>query len=146
MGRHALEAIHTSIANGIRFSGNDDTRASEMPAFGRDELLDQGQVRDTAEYVLKLAGQEHDAAAAVWGAAAYADNCAACHADNGTGDREQGAPNLTDAIWFYGSDREQLVRQINNPRHGVMPAWSHRLDKATVKQLTIYVHALGGGE
>ena len=142
----SLEAIHTTIANGIRFSGNDDTRTSEMPAFGRDELLEGEQIRDTAEYVLKLSGQEHDAAAAERGATVYAENCAACHADSGTGDREQGAPNLTDAIWFYGGDRDQLVRQISNPRHGVMPAWSHRLDEATIKQLAIYIHSLGGGE
>ena len=142
----SLEAIHHAIANGIRYADNENTRASEMPAFGRDELLEKDQVRDSAEYVLKLSGQEYDAASAERGATVYAENCAACHADNGTGDREQGAPNLTDAIWFYGGDREQLVQQINNPRHGVMPAWSHRLDEATIKQLTIYVHALGGGE
>jgi cytochrome c oxidase cbb3-type subunit 3 len=27
----------------------------------------------------------------------------------------------------------------------VMPAWKGRLDKATIKALTIYVHSLGGG-
>jgi cytochrome c oxidase cbb3-type subunit 3 len=27
-----------------------------------------------------------------------------------------------------------------------MPAWSERLDPATIKELSIYVHALGGGE
>ena len=141
-----LEAIHTTIANGIRFSGNDDTRDSQMPAFGRDELLERAQIGDTAEFVLKLSGQEHDATAAGRGAEIYADNCAACHGDTGKGDREQGAPDLTDAIWFYGSGRAKLVRQISSPRHGVMPAWSHRLDETTIKQLAIYVHSLGGGE
>ena len=29
---------------------------------------------------------------------------------------------------------------------GVMPAWAGRLDAATVNMLTVYVHALGGGE
>jgi cytochrome c oxidase cbb3-type subunit 3 len=29
---------------------------------------------------------------------------------------------------------------------GVMPAWAGRLDAATVTMLTIYVHALGGGQ
>jgi cbb3-type cytochrome c oxidase subunit III len=36
------------------------------------------------------------------GATVFADNCAACHGDDGKGDRDQGAPNLTDAIWLYG--------------------------------------------
>jgi cytochrome c oxidase cbb3-type subunit 3 len=29
---------------------------------------------------------------------------------------------------------------------GVMPAWHSRLDAATIKSLTLYVHSLGGGE
>jgi cytochrome c oxidase cbb3-type subunit 3 len=28
----------------------------------------------------------------------------------------------------------------------MMPAWTGRLDPATIKELAIYVHALGGGE
>ena len=31
------------------------------------------------------------------------------------------------------------------PRHGVMPAWTGRLDPETIKSLAVYVHALGGG-
>ena len=29
---------------------------------------------------------------------------------------------------------------------GVMPAWSAKLDGATIKMLAAYVHSLGGGE
>ena len=29
---------------------------------------------------------------------------------------------------------------------GVMPAFGERLDATTIKMLTVYVHALGGGE
>jgi cytochrome c oxidase cbb3-type subunit 3 len=32
------------------------------------------------------------------------------------------------------------------PKHGVMPAWQGRLGDVSVKELTIYVHSLGGGE
>ena len=39
-----------------------------------------------------------------------------------------------------------IVAQVNNPRHGVMPGWKDRLDAATLKQLAVYVHSLGGGE
>ena len=41
---------------------------------------------------------------------------------------------------------DQVKAQIVKPRHGVMPGWSHRLDDATIKQLAVYVHSLGGGE
>ena len=38
------------------------------------------------------------------------------------------------------------MAMVNNPRMGVMPAWQGRLDPATINMLTVYVHALGGGE
>ena len=38
------------------------------------------------------------------------------------------------------------MRQAANPRMGVMPAWAGRLDPATITMLTVFVHALGGGE
>jgi len=38
------------------------------------------------------------------------------------------------------------MHSIAYSRAGVMPSWQGRLDPATVNMLTIYVHALGGGE
>lgn len=141
-----LQTIRTTIAHGVRNSEDDDARTSEMPAFGRDEILEKKNIAAAAEYVLKLSGKEHDAEVAVAGKAVYDENCAACHAENGRGNREFGAPNLADALALYGSDRESLIRQINSPRHGVMPPWLPRLGEAGVRQLAIYVHGLGGGE
>lgn len=60
--------------------------------------------------------------------------------------KELGAPNLTDAIWLYGGDRATIYETVANGRAGVMPAWAGRLDDATIKQLAIYVHSLGGGQ
>jgi cytochrome c oxidase cbb3-type subunit 3 len=60
--------------------------------------------------------------------------------------RQFGAPNLADAIWLYGSDADTVRGQIHSPRHGVMPGWSDRLDPATIRMLSAYVHSLGGGE
>jgi cytochrome c oxidase cbb3-type subunit 3 len=117
-----------------------------MPAFGADGVLKPEQIADTAQFVLKLAGQEHDAAAAGRGEPVFAENCAACHGAAGEGNKELGSPKLTDAIWLYGSDLKAIAQQINKPRHGVMPAWAHRLDETTIKQLAVYVHSLGGGE
>jgi cytochrome c oxidase cbb3-type subunit 3 len=141
-----LDKIYATIAHGIRYEGDDDTRLAEMPAFGRDQILDRDTIRQVAAYVRKLSGQEHDAALAEKGAQPFAENCAACHGEAGEGNRDLGAPNLADAIWLYGGGREQIVAQITNPRHGVMPAWLKRLGEARVKQLALYVHSLGGGE
>ena len=56
----------------------------------------------------------------------FADQCAACHGPAGTGDRRKGAPNLTDAEWLYGADRDAIRDQIWNGRNGVMPTWEAR--------------------
>lgn len=80
------------------------------------------------------------------GATLFADNCAACHGDNAQGDREQGAPNLTDALWLFGGDKETITDTITNSRFGVMPSWQGRITDAQIKQVAFYVHQLGGGE
>ncbi|HUN12545.1 MAG TPA: cytochrome C oxidase Cbb3, partial [Rhabdaerophilum sp.] len=62
------------------------------------------------------------------------------------GNKDLGAPNLTDAIWLYGSKLEDVVETVTNSRSGLMPAWAGRLDPVTVKSLAVYVHSLGGGK
>jgi cytochrome c oxidase cbb3-type subunit 3 len=141
-----LEDINQTLRHGIRYEADPDTRNSQMPAFGRDGLLDKAQIADTAEYVLSLSGLKHEAAAAVRGGKVFAEQCAVCHGATGGGDRAQGAPSLRDAIWLYGGDKAAIVATITNARRGVMPAWGGKLDDATIKQVAIYVHSLGGGE
>lgn len=141
-----LEAIYLTIAHGVRNDEDDDARVSNMPAYGADELLESGQIAQVTQYVLKLGGAEHDADAAEAGAVVYEENCAACHGEAGKGGRDFGAPNLVDAIWLYGGSSEEIALQIRNPKHGVMPPWIGRLGDSGVKQLTMYVHGLGGGE
>lgn len=140
-----LEAIETTILYGIR-SGHDDGRENEMPAFGRDEILEPDQIQDVASYVLSLSGASDDAAAVERGAPIFAEQCASCHGEQGEGIAELGSPNLTDAIWLYGGEREAVVASISNSRNGVMPHWEGRLDDTVIKQLAIYVHSLGGGQ
>ena len=141
-----LEDVHTTLEHGIRYASDDDTRYSEMPAFGRDGMLDRDQITDVAQYVLSFNGRATDKAAAARGQSVFADNCAACHGENGGGMREVGAPALNDAIWLYGDTAADIAAQVTNPRHGVMPAWGARLGETTVKELAVYVHSLGGGE
>lgn len=138
--------IHTTLLHGIRSTNDENTRISEMPKFGADQLLTRPQIDDTAEYVLSLSGRETDKAAAGRGAAVFAENCASCHGEKGEGMREVGAPRLNDNIWLYGGDKKTVVETITYARAGVMPAWSSRLDPVTIKQLAVYVHSLGGGE
>lgn len=142
----SLDEIYTTIQHGIRHAQDEDTRISDMPAYGRDEILSGEEISDVAWYVRQLSGQESDSAAASRGAVIYEENCAACHGDDGTGIRELGGPNLADSLWLYGGEHADIVAQINNPKMGVMPGWEARLGEVTTKQLAVYVHSLGGGE
>ncbi len=139
------QILHT-ITHGIRNAEDPDARWSQMPAFWKDGVLNRTQIVEVVDYVMALSGQAHDAERAEAGKAVFAEQCAACHADNGTGNIELGAPNLTDAIWLYGGDRAALTESVANARFGIMPPWGTRLDEATLKQLAVYVHALGGGQ
>lgn len=139
-------AIHQSIADGIRQPDHDATRMAQMPAFGRDGLLTANEVQDVVSHVRLVSRQERPSASARRGAVLFQNNCAVCHGEDAKGIRQGGAPNLTDAIWLYGGDRDTLVKTVTNARNGVMPAWGQRLDRASVNMLTAYVHSLGGGE
>jgi cytochrome c oxidase cbb3-type subunit III len=141
-----IDAILTTITHGIRNSQDPDARWSQMPAFGVDGILDGPQIAATVEHVLAISGAEHDAALATDGAVVFAENCAICHGDTGMGDRTQGAPNLTDAIWLYGGTREALTDTIVNARFGVMPPWAGRLSADELRAVAVYVHSRGGGE
>ncbi len=140
-----LENIHTTLQVGIR-SGHPETRDNQMPAFGRDQILEPAQINDVTEYVLSISGGEADAAAAEKGKAIFAEQCAACHGEEGKGNPELGAPNLTDRIWLYGGSKNAILQSVRNSRAGVMPFWQGRLSPETIKQLAVYVHSLGGGQ
>jgi cytochrome c oxidase cbb3-type subunit 3 len=141
-----LPAIYQTIEYGIR-SGHAESRENQMPAFGKDGTLKRDEIVQVANYVRSLAGlpvrQGVDLAA---GKKIYADNCTVCHGDEGKGNEELGAPNLTDRIFLNGSDEAAIIESINTGRGGVMPAWAGRLDPATLKALAVYVHTLGGGK
>ena len=134
--------IYLSILHGIRWSENDETRDSVMPAFGTDEILDNAQIAAVAGHVLSLSGA---GSTNEEGAEIYAENCAACHGDGGEGVYELGAPRLSDAIWLYGGDREDVIRTITYSRAGAMPAWNTRLTEAEIKQGDTLRAQPGGG-
>lgn len=141
-----IDAIHETIRVGIR-STSEDTRMNEMTAFGRLELLDKEQINTLADYVLSISGQQpSDGADLEEGATLFEENCTSCHGEDAKGLQEMGAPNLTDAIWLYGGDRDTIIETITNGRGGVMPTWETRLDPVTIKSLAVYVHTRGGGQ
>ena len=116
-----------------------------MPNFGVDGMLSAEDIDRVAKQVASLSGIEGGEASPE-GKQLFADNCASCHGDDGAGLIDVGGPSLNDQIWLYGGTLEAIRAQVNQPRHGVMPAWGDRLDPVTIKMLAAYVHSLGGGE
>lgn len=90
------------------------------------------------------------------GAAAFTKTCAECHGADLRGDRDRGAPNLTDTDWLFGEGRvadiERTilygVRSSNRRSHHVpgMPAYGRtgRLSMAEIEDVMIYVYAVAG--
>jgi cytochrome c oxidase cbb3-type subunit 3 len=143
----SIDAIYTIITHGARDDANEDTFISEMSAFGADELLERDEITAVANYVVSISGGETTSALVANGAEVFTDNCAACHGDVGEGVAELGGPALNNAIWLMvDGSIESITAQIDKPKHGVMPAWNEILSDATIKQLAVYVHSLGGGE
>lgn len=140
-----FDDIRQTLTVGIR-SAHPESRYNIMQAFGRDQLMSTDEIDDMVEYIRALGGFEADNEAVSRATEKYQSMCASCHMANGQGDRSQGAPNLTDAEWLFGSDREDIRQTIYNGRQGVMPNWNERLTPEVITALSVYVHSLGGGE
>ncbi len=140
-----LSDIQTTIRHGIR-STDPNTRFNQMLAYGQGGLLPADQISDLVEHVVRISGREANAAAAARGAVLFEQQCASCHGPDGKGQQALGAPNLTDGIWLYGGDRQNIQRSLYFGRGGVMPAWTDRLSEEEIAAIAVYVHSLGGGE
>jgi cytochrome c oxidase cbb3-type subunit 3 len=140
------EKIEETIKVGVR-STSPDTRSGSMTPFGEGSspILTAQQISDVADYVRSLSASDAPAAGASAGKAVFAENCAVCHGDDAKGNQDLGAPNLTDKIWLYGSDKATIQYTVTHGRGGVMPTWAGRLDEPTIKSLAVYVYTLGGG-
>ncbi|WP_018149373.1 cytochrome-c oxidase, cbb3-type subunit III [Henriciella marina] len=142
-----LDGIEYTLRHGIRHDPDPETRFSAMPAFGRDRLLTRAEIDDVVSHVMTLSGRgDDDNDAAGRGEDIFAAQCASCHGPNGEGDKTIGAPDLTDQDWLFGGEYDEVYNSVYNARNAHMPAWGERLDDATIKALSVYVHSLGGGE
>jgi cytochrome c oxidase cbb3-type subunit III len=127
-------AIETTILRG---------RNGVMPPLGA-AIGGEAGITAITHYVRSLSGLQHDATQAEAGKPKFAI-CAACHGAEGKGNQAIGAPNLTDAVWLYGSAEETIAEGIRNGRNNMMPAQQERLGEAKVHLLAAYVYSLGSG-
>lgn len=139
------ETIAETISVGVN-SANPDSRVSQMPAFGRDQMIEPAQLHDVALYVHSLSNPDDATPDNVKtiesGRQVFLANCAACHGEDAKGSADVGAPNLTDKYWIYGGDLETIVATLHGGRQGHMPTWDKRLSPADIKILALYVYSL----
>ena len=142
-----LDDISQTVSHGIR-TGDERARQGAMPAFGgTNGMLKADEIIAVANAVRALSGlATRPGVDLAKGRELFTANCAACHGEDGRGNRELGAPNLAAPLWLYGGDEKTLIETITQGRGGVMPGWAGRLDPTTVKALAVYVHSLGGGQ
>lgn len=125
-------AIRASIARG---------RTGVMP--GWEAALGDDGIREVTEFVLALAGREHDADVATAGAMRYQQFCAACHGERGQGNAALGAANLSNDSWVHGGSRERIADVVRNGRVNQMPAQLPILGEERVNLLAAYIYSFG---
>ena len=139
------EQIETTMRVGIN-TAHPDSRIGQMPAFGRDAMLDRTEVRNVAAYVYSLTNPDYSTPAnlerVTAGREVFATTCASCHGENAEGNQELGAPNLTDNYWIYGGSMDTIIASVHGGRQGHMPTWDERLTNAEIRTLALYVHDL----
>lgn len=133
------EEIALTLRVGIN-ADHPETHFAIMPAFGRDGVLDGAAITTVIDHVLALTEGRDDPAST--GAQIFADNCAACHGDDGGGGLLNGAPALTDGSWIYGGEQAVVMATVRNGREGVMPAWDGRLSRAEINLLATWIASL----
>lgn len=143
------EIVAETLRIGIN-STHPETRFAQMPAFGRDGILDRAAISSIVSFIRNNAeGIDDlgplDAKGVEDGRQLFAENCAACHGEDGRGDPAVGAPDLMDDSWLTGSDRASLIRTVSQGRQGHMPHWEDRLTEIDRKILAIYVTEIAGG-
>ena len=140
------DAIVQTITTGVN-STHEESRVSQMPAFGRDGMLEQTQVKEVANYVYSLSHPDYATPERIdtieAGRQVFLSTCAPCHGEDAKGSQDVGAPNLTDNYWIYGGDLSTIVSTVHGGRAGHMPTWDERLTKAQIKILALYVYSLG---
>ena len=117
-----INEIMMSIANG---------RAGMMPAHA--DLLNAEEVDQLVQFVVDSSnGVENKAGFALYNT----KGCIACHGANAKGVKMMGSANLTDKIWRFSGDVEQIkhtilhgVNHSSDPltRVAVMPQWSEKV-------------------
>ncbi|HJD43870.1 MAG TPA: cytochrome-c oxidase, cbb3-type subunit III [Candidatus Paenalcaligenes intestinipullorum] len=70
----------------------------------------------------------------------FLNNCAQCHGSDARGGPS--FPNLSDKVWLYGGEPEQILYSITNGRHGIMPPHRDSMSPADASDIAQYIRSL----
>jgi cytochrome c oxidase cbb3-type subunit III len=139
--------IERTLLYGIRSGHSKSHNVTDMPAFGLTGRLSAAETRNLVQYLLQLKGRPHQPLAASEGRALYHDvgkaNCGDCHGEDGRGDSNYGAPDLTVNAANGGGEERGLYDAIYSGQHRIMPAWINVLSLEQIRALAIYVYLVG---
>jgi len=133
-----------------------DGHMGNMPAHAGE--VSDADINALADFVIALS--EGKAADSGW-ALFEEHGCTGCHGSDARGGAlnedvaGSGSANLTDKIWRFSGDREEVLRTIRfgvnqedvpETRNAIMPVFGQKLSADQIKVLAIKVHGLGGGK
>ncbi len=128
---HSLESIEHTIRQG---------RETLMPGMGN--TLGEVALGQVVAYVQSLSDPQMGGTLKEMGRPIYEEHCAVCHAVDGTGFPELGAPDLTDGHWELSGNAMQMRLLITNGINRTCPAHGAILTDAQIRLLTAYVYRL----
>lgn len=119
-------------------------KASPLSIAEYEAQIEQGK-QDRLEYIKKAGASVdensvtllNDASMLAGGEKLYAQNCVACHGNNGQGGV---GPNLTDAYWLHGGDIQSIFKSVKYgiPEKG-MRAWQSEIKPADMQAVVSYI-------
>jgi cytochrome c oxidase cbb3-type subunit 3 len=148
-GDGSVFEIERTVLYGVRSEQSKSHNVTDMPAFGLTGRLTDAEIRNLVQYLLRLSGRPHQAAAAGEGRTVYFDaakaNCADCHGETAQGNSNYGAPDLTADMWRTGDDAQVFFQAIYFGQHRIMPGWIGTLNLAQIRALAVYVYLRSRG-
>lgn len=118
--------------------------ASPLSIAEYEAQMEQGE-QDRLEYIKKAGASVDentvtlltDASMLAGGEKVYANNCVACHGNNGQGGV---GPNLTDAYWLHGGDIHSIFKSVKYgiPEKG-MRSWQSEIKPADMQAVVSYI-------
>lgn len=142
-GLGELPDIENTLDYGIRSGHPKAHNITDMPGLGRIGQLSATEILDVVEYVYAFSHRDANPQAAARGRPLFLDkgSCYDCHGQDGSGNVDYGAPDLTGhSGWLYGGDRQSLFQSIYDGRHGLCPAWINQLDAAQIRELSVFLY------